>query len=130
MLLKILYCLCIVLQIIFVPLFLKAQWPGICRKSLFFKRSCSISSHLVFSCLFLFSLNLNLSVWIISILSPLIILIILPFISILLVLVCNNKRMLGENTNTLFQNILGVGASIITLILGTWGLYNVFISFF
>ncbi|NLY62993.1 MAG: Nramp family divalent metal transporter [Erysipelothrix sp.] len=54
----------------------------------------------------------------------------LPFISILLVLVCNNKRMLGENTNTLFQNILGVGASIITLILGTWGLYNVFISFF
>jgi uncharacterized membrane protein YhhN len=43
MLLKILYCLCIVLQIIFVPLFLKAQWPGICRKSLFFKMICATS---------------------------------------------------------------------------------------
>ena len=43
MLLKILFCLCIVLQIIFVPLFLKAQWPGICRKSLFFKMICATS---------------------------------------------------------------------------------------
>ncbi len=43
MLLKILFGLCIVLQIIFVPLFLKAQWPGICRKSLFFKMICATS---------------------------------------------------------------------------------------
>lgn len=43
MLLKLLFCLCIVLQIIFVPLFLKAQWPGICRKSLFFKMICATS---------------------------------------------------------------------------------------
>ncbi len=43
MLLKILFCLCIVLQVIFVPLFLQAQWPGICRKSLFYKMICATS---------------------------------------------------------------------------------------
>ena len=43
MLLKILFVLCIVLQVIFVPLFLQAQWPGICRKSLFYKMICATS---------------------------------------------------------------------------------------
>lgn len=41
MILKILFLLCIIIEIIFVPLFLKAQWPGICRKSLFFKMICA-----------------------------------------------------------------------------------------
>lgn len=54
----------------------------------------------------------------------------LPFISILLVIVTNSKRMLGEHTNTLFQNILGGLTTIITFILGTWGLYSVFVNFF
>lgn len=43
MLLKVLFALCIVLQVIFVPLFLQAQWPGICRKSLFYKMICATS---------------------------------------------------------------------------------------
>ncbi len=38
---KLLFVLCIIVQIIFVPLFLKAQWPGACRKSLFFKMICA-----------------------------------------------------------------------------------------
>ena len=41
MVLKMLFVLCIIIEIIFVPLFLKAQWPGICRKSLFFKMICA-----------------------------------------------------------------------------------------
>lgn len=54
----------------------------------------------------------------------------LPFISILLVLVTNNKRMLGEHTNTPLQNILGALTTVITFVLGTWGLYSVFVNFF
>lgn len=36
-----LYVLCIIIEFIFVPLFLKAQWPGVCRKSLFYKMICA-----------------------------------------------------------------------------------------
>ena len=49
----------------------------------------------------------------------------LPFIAILLVIATNNKKLLGEHTNTLLQNILGVIAALVTLGLGSWGLYGV-----
>lgn len=41
MVFKLLFALCIIVQIIFVPLFLKAQWPGACRKSLTYKMICA-----------------------------------------------------------------------------------------
>lgn len=41
MVFKLLFALCIIVQIIFVPLFLKAQWPGACRKSLIYKMICA-----------------------------------------------------------------------------------------
>ena len=41
MVLWILFAVCIILEIIFTPLFLKAQWPGMCFKSLFYKMICS-----------------------------------------------------------------------------------------
>lgn len=53
----------------------------------------------------------------------------LPFVSILIVLVTNSKRMIGKHTNTLVQNIFGVLASIITLILGVQGIYDVILGF-
>lgn len=53
----------------------------------------------------------------------------LPLVSILLVITTNSKRLLGEYTNTIWQNILGVFASVVTLILGTWGLYDIITSF-
>ncbi len=43
MILKLIFVLCIILEFIFVPLFLKAQWPGMCRKSLFYKMICATS---------------------------------------------------------------------------------------
>lgn len=54
----------------------------------------------------------------------------LPLIAILLVLACNNKKVLGEATNTLVQNILGVIAAVVSLGLGSWGLFNVFMNLF
>lgn len=41
MTLWLLFTLCIILEIIFTPLFLKAQWPGMCLKSLTYKMICS-----------------------------------------------------------------------------------------
>ncbi len=41
MTLWVLFAFCIILEIIFTPLFLKAQWPGMCLKSLIFKMICS-----------------------------------------------------------------------------------------
>ncbi len=41
MVLWILFAVCIVLEIIFTPLFLNAQWPGMCLKSLIYKMICS-----------------------------------------------------------------------------------------
>ena len=49
----------------------------------------------------------------------------LPFIAILLVIATNNKKLLGEHTNTLVQNVLGVIAALVTLGLGSWGLFGV-----
>lgn len=54
----------------------------------------------------------------------------LPFIAILLVIAANNKKLLGEHTNTTLQNILGGIAATVSLGLGTWGLYGVFTKFF
>ena len=54
----------------------------------------------------------------------------LPFIAILLVIATNNKKLLGEHTNTLWQNILGSIAAAVSLGLGLWGLYGVFTKFF
>lgn len=36
-----LFAVCIILEIIFTPLFLNAQWPGMCLKSLTYKMICS-----------------------------------------------------------------------------------------
>lgn len=41
MTLWLMFAACVVIQIIFTPLFLKAQWPGICFKSLVYKMVCS-----------------------------------------------------------------------------------------
>lgn len=41
MILRILFAVCIVAEIVFTPLFLKAQWPGMCFKSLVYKMICS-----------------------------------------------------------------------------------------
>lgn len=41
MVLRILFAVCIIAEIIFTPLFLKAQWPGMCFKSLVYKMICS-----------------------------------------------------------------------------------------
>ena len=54
----------------------------------------------------------------------------LPFIAILLVIATNNKKLLGEHTNTTWQNILGAIAAAVSLGLGIWGLYGVFTKFF
>ena len=54
----------------------------------------------------------------------------LPFIAILLVVATNNKKLLGKHTNTLLQNILGAIAAAVSLGLGVWGLYGVFMKFF
>lgn len=54
----------------------------------------------------------------------------LPFIAILLVVATNNKKLLGEHTNTTLQNVLGGIAAAVSLGLGSWGLYGVFTKFF
>lgn len=54
----------------------------------------------------------------------------LPFVAILLMIVSNNKKLLGKHTNTVFQNVLGSIAVMVTLGLGSWGLYGVFSKLF
>ena len=54
----------------------------------------------------------------------------LPFISIIIVIVSNNAKMMGEYTNSKLQNIFGVFACLVTLFLGTWGLFGAISAFF
>lgn len=54
----------------------------------------------------------------------------LPFIAVLLLIVTNNKKLMGKYTNSKLQNILGTIAVLVTIGLGSWGLYNVFLRVF
>ena len=53
----------------------------------------------------------------------------LPFIAILLMLVTNNKKIMGEYTNSKPRNMLGAIAVFVTLGLGIWGLYGALSNF-
>ncbi|SEK52386.1 NRAMP (natural resistance-associated macrophage protein) metal ion transporters [Carnobacterium iners] len=48
----------------------------------------------------------------------------LPFFAALLLVVSNSKTIMGKYTNTLLQNILGLIAVVVTLIIGMIGLYG------
>lgn len=48
----------------------------------------------------------------------------LPFIAILLMMVTNNKKIMGEHVNSTPRNIWGVTAVVVTLGIGLWGLYG------
>ena len=54
----------------------------------------------------------------------------LPFFAILLMLVTNNKKIMGDKTNSVWRNIWGVIAVVVTLGLGIKGLYGVFSNLF
>ena len=53
----------------------------------------------------------------------------LPFIAILLMLVTNNKKIMGKYTNSTPRNIWGIIAVLVTLGLGIWGIYGVISKF-
>ena len=53
----------------------------------------------------------------------------LPFITILILIVGNNKKLLGEYTNTWFQNVIGIIVVVLTFVLGVNGISKAFQSF-
>ena len=54
----------------------------------------------------------------------------LPYVAIFLMICANNKKLLGKYANNKLQNAGGLFVCVVTLILGTWGLYSVFSRFF
>lgn len=54
----------------------------------------------------------------------------LPFIAIVLMVVANNKRLMGEKRNQVFSNLVGAIAVCVTLFLGLRNLYNVLSNLF
>lgn len=54
----------------------------------------------------------------------------LPLFAILLMLVTNNKRIMGDKTNSIWRNLWGIIAVVVTLGLGIKGLYGVFSNLF
>lgn len=54
----------------------------------------------------------------------------LPFIAIVLMVVANNKRLMGEKRNKVFSNLVGTIAVCVTLFLGLRNLYNVLSNLF
>lgn len=48
----------------------------------------------------------------------------LPVFAGLLLLVANNKRLMGAYRNNALQNVLGTAAVLVTLFLGCWGIYG------
>ncbi len=54
----------------------------------------------------------------------------LPFIAIVLLVVANNKKLMGERRNKLFSNIVGVLAVVVTLYLGLRNMFNVISGLF
>lgn len=54
----------------------------------------------------------------------------LPFIAIVLMVVANNKRLMGERRNRVFSNLVGVIAVGVTLFLGVRNLYNIISNLF
>lgn len=54
----------------------------------------------------------------------------LPFIAIVLMVVANNKRLMGARRNGVFSNIVGIIAVAVTLFLGLRNLFNVLSSLF
>lgn len=54
----------------------------------------------------------------------------LPLFAALLLIVCNNKQLMGQHTNNVLQNVIGAIAFLVSLGLGSWGLYNVILRLF
>lgn len=54
----------------------------------------------------------------------------LPFIAIVLMVVANNKKLMGEKRNKIFSNLVGIIAVAVTLFLGLRNLYNVLSNLF
>lgn len=54
----------------------------------------------------------------------------LPFIAIVLMVVANNKKMMGKLRNKMFSNIVGIVAVAVTLFLGLRNVYNVLVQLF
>ena len=54
----------------------------------------------------------------------------LPFIAIVLLVVANSKKLMGEKCNRLFSNLVGVLAVVVTLYLGLRNMFNVISGLF
>ena len=54
----------------------------------------------------------------------------LPFIAIVLIVVANSKKLMGDLRNKIFSNVVGLVAVAVTLFLGLRNVYNVLIKFF
>lgn len=54
----------------------------------------------------------------------------LPFISIVLLIVANNRRIMGQMRNRIFSNIVGILAVLVTLGLGIRNVVNVLSKLF